>query len=251
MQAVIVSAPKDYTKLPFCVEHLAANVFPKIQKIFVVTPTRINLKSKNLEIVNFLDNEVVDYDRSRIQYRPNWQFSQYLKLFQNVTEEEQYLVVDADHMLVSNFNIYNEEKKPYFFLTNDQNAREYFNFSEKVFNVKRTYNHSFISEIMLFDKHIVENMIMGVGHNRNSIYDFMSSNTDRNCHLSEYELYGNYVEINYPDKYLKKKINQFRISYRWHPYQEHEIKQLIDNFYKYSSNSNIDSIRIDTYDPPV
>lgn len=248
MEAVIVSAPKDYTKLSFCIDHLNKNVFPKITKIFIITPTKIDLKSKDIDIVNYLDNEVISFDRNKIKYRPNWQFSQYLKLFQNITKDDKYLVVDADHFLVSKFNIYNEKKQPYFFLTNDQNAKEYFNFSNKIFNVGRSYNHSFISEIMLFDKNIIDNMISSTNFNRKNIYDFMAINTDSNCHLSEYELYGNYVEINYPNFYEKKYIKQFRVSYRWDSYKQEELQQLIDNFYKYSSNNAIDSIRIDTYD---
>jgi len=251
MQVVIVSAPKDYTKIPFCIEHLQKMVFPKINKVFLITPTKFDIKINNIEIINLLDNQVINYDRTKINYRPNWQFSQYLKLFQNVTDKEQYLVVDADHFLVSKFDIYNKENKPYFFLTNDQNAKEYFNFSEKIFNIKKVYNHSFISEIMLFDKNIIDNMLSSVNYNRDNIYDYMSSRTTRDCHLSEYELYGNYVEAHYPETYVKKKINQFRISYRWQPYEPHEILDLINNFYKYSSNNNIDSIRIDTYDQPT
>ena len=42
---------------------------------------------------------------------------QFLKLFQDVSDGDEYLVIDSDHFLIKNINLYDEQKKPYFFLT--------------------------------------------------------------------------------------------------------------------------------------
>jgi hypothetical protein len=249
MNVIIPSAPKDYTKLPYVIKNIAANVCPKVENIYIFTPTKLDLKINDLNIINILENDVIKYDKYRIKYRPTWQYAMYLKLFQDVTEGNEYLVMDSDHILIKNFNLYDKDNKPYFFLTADQNAQEYFNFSKSVFNIGREYNFSFISEIMLINKNVVENMLTSINCNRDNFFYKFENYISRQCHLAEYELYGNYVYKNFPDMYSFKNINQKRISYRWHPYETDELESLISQFYS-QNYENIDSIRIDTYDPP-
>lgn len=249
MNAVIAAAPKDYSKLLQTITHLEKNVYPKIDKVYLLTPTKIDIKVNNIEIFNILETEVVKYDKYRLKYRPTWQYAMFLKLFQNVSETDQYLVLDSDHILVNRFDLFTNENKPYFFLTNDQNAVEYFNFNEKVFSLQRVYNHSFISEIMIIDKNIVDNMLSGIGCNRNNFFYEFEKYISRYCHLAEYELYGNYVYKHHPNLYSFKKINQTRLSYKWSAYEEKEVENLMNQFYN-TDHSNIDSVRIDTYDPP-
>lgn len=247
MDCIIVAAPKDYSKLKYCLEHIEKNVFPKINKVYLLTPTKYDLKLTNLEVINLLETEVINYDKNRLKYRPNWQYAQFLKLFQDVSDGDEYLVIDSDHFLIKNINLYDEQKKPYFFLTKNQNAKQYFNFSKNVFLTDRVFNHSFISEIMIFNKNIIDNMLYSIGRDRKTIYEIFEKNINENSHISEYELYGNYVIKNHPNLYSIRKINQQRIAYRWHSYEEEEISNLLESFYK-TKNQSVDSVRIDTYD---
>ena len=137
-----------------------------------------------------------------------------------------------------------KDGKAKFFLGNDQNHKPYFRYSQDMFGFGREYDHSFISEIMLFDKAICNVLITehhyhmskiddyGTGSKEYHVKKYMTLNFNNadgkermesikeiynltclgatdNWIPSDYEIYGNFVHKEFPKLYSKEKIKTF------------------------------------------
>jgi len=82
-------------------------------------------------------------------------------------------------------------------------------------NIDRQVDYSFISEHLMFDTYIMNEMIQTISYRLDggrSIYDRILSLLQKdnfNC-FSEYETYGNYMALNYPDKFKLRELRTFR-----------------------------------------
>ena len=56
------------------------------------------------------------------------------------------------------------------------------------------------------NKNIIDNMLASINCDRNNFFYKFEQNITRDCHLSEYELYGNYVYKNFTDFYFMNCI---------------------------------------------
>jgi len=199
---IIVSAEKDFNKLGYVYDSIMSNIVDPFGEVYLISNKKHNI---SCEVINYLDDEVLKIDRSDIPYRPNWIAQQYLKMFQAVTENDYYLVVDSDVIFNKLITIF-EDDKPTFFFGRNQNYAPYFEYSQKMLGVGREYSRSFINEFMLFDKRIIREMVSKFDNNR---FEFIRRSNDilsETCHLSEFELYGNYVYELHGDTYNYKNI---------------------------------------------
>jgi hypothetical protein len=180
---VILSSGKDFNKLGYVYDSIMENIVDDLDNIYLISDKRHNISS---EVVNYIDDEVLDIDRSDISYRPNWIAQQYIKLFQDVTE--------------------NDNNKPTFFFGRDQNHAPYFRYSQIMFGFGREYHRSFINEFMLFDKRIIKDMLSGFNDDRFEFIRRSNAIITSECYISEFELYGNYVYKYHENNYNYKNI---------------------------------------------
>ena len=199
---VILSSEKDFNKLEYVYDSIMANVVDEFDNIYLISNKRHNISS---EVINYLDDEVMKIDRSDISHRPNWIAQQYIKLFQNITENDYYLVVDSDIIFNKKITIFNDNK-PTFFFGRDQTNAPYFRYSEKMLNVGRVYHRSFINEFMLFDKKIIKDILSGFNDDRFEFIKRSNAVITNECYISEFELYGNYVYEHHREAYNYKNI---------------------------------------------
>lgn len=231
-EVVIPAAAKDYNKIPYLVSSI---------KYLNPQPEKINIiHSGGIDVTTKLDFPAISYINQRLVFdvypnaasgfnRPPWIYQQFLKLFQDVTDTRMYLVMDSDLVLNKPLDLFNNAGDPYFFLGVDQNHAPYFEYSQDMFGFGRLYNHSFISEIMMFDKGIIDGLlstfyyhqikIHGVSFNFTSdeyyskrnllIKELYQLTADGACDdwiPADYEIYGNYVEQFDASLYEKKHI---------------------------------------------
>lgn len=77
----ITAAPKDYNKLPYVLSSIHQNI-KGFDEIIICSPTEIYLDVKQVR-----DKDILDINLSKINYRSNWIYQQFLKLFQFITEK--------------------------------------------------------------------------------------------------------------------------------------------------------------------
>lgn len=198
---VICSAPKDYIKLPYVIDALLEN-YNNITEIFLVTPINVpdNIKNQIGTITNRI-SYILEYslpiDKSRINFRsPGWIAQQLVKLLAEriIFPNKGYRVwgvIDADAIL--NRPICNPDQSgDIFYHTKYQYHKPYFDFISKYLhiNIEGNCKYSYIAEIMIFKKAYIDSLI----GDTNEFLEFCYNNINNDCYLSEYELYGYFVE---------------------------------------------------------
>jgi len=234
---VLVSHEKDFNNIKFIVENASKNL--DFDSIHLILSEREEYKELELlktftdkPIYKHNESDILKIDRQRIKHRPNWIYQMLLKMFQNVTENDNFLVIECDCIILKKINFFNENKT-IFYLGRDQNNTPYFNFNQKVLNIGREYNHSFISEFMMYDKKIIKDMLIKA--NCNSVEQFLElvyEHTNENCYMADYEIYGNFFYKYHNDKFDTKILsyNFYGREARFQPYwHDFEIKNLIEN----------------------
>lgn len=221
---VIPCAPKDYVKLPYCIKSLE-NLVPAPQNIYVVSRDEVRIKSP-LCLVRWVEEfwAVPSVQISGINYRrPNWIYQQILKLTQDFTENDFYLCIDSDLIINRPIELFEQHDRfgysiPRFLISSQkQNHRPYFEFMEKVFELTKQVDYSFISDIMMFHKAILKLIIPDrPGWLLEQCNQYLSDD----CLISEWEIYGNWIYKN------------FREAYATYPIQVSMYGKYISNLYK-------------------
>lgn len=245
-QVVIPAAPKDFNKLNYVYQSLVKYLNPKPSSIIVVAPgiTDGDLDYQR-QLYGVMDEQKVlpglDPMAAKNFNRPPWIFQQFIKLFQDITRTDYYLVVDSDLILNRPINLLTDEGKLKFFLGVDQNHEPYFRCSKDTFGFGREYQHSFISEIMMFYKPICNmllNDFLAIHHQRQLfgdrskniklLYDFITERACDDWIPADYELYGNYVEHRFGPLYDKVHIKtnlRGKLGVMW---SDEEIEKYIE-----------------------
>lgn len=234
---VLVAHEKDFGNLKFIVEQAEKNLKDS-ENIHLILSERTpyndfellkTLTSKSVYLHK--ESDILKIDKSRLLHRPNWIYQMLLKMLQNVTQNENYLIIESDCVIIQPISFF-EDGKTTFFLCRDQNHQPYFNFNNKVLGIGREYNHSFISEFMMYNKLKVKEMIKKTGSK--SIDEFLEliyTTVDGTCYPADYELYGNFCYKFYPNEFEVKTLDYgfFGRESREKPFwDDEEIKNLIN-----------------------
>lgn len=232
---VIVSHEKDFNNIKFIVEYSQKNL--KFESIHLILSERKEFTDLDLvktltdkPIFLHLESNVLKIDKLRINHRPNWIYQMLLKIFQDVTINDDFLIIESDCLILKEINFFDGDKTN-LYLCRDQNHTPYFNFNN-LLGFGREYDHSFISEFMMYNKQIVKDLL--VKSNCKDVYEFLNiiyDNVSDNCYPADYELYGNFCF-----KYHRDNINVKHLNYNFfgresshHPFwTDTEIKDLIN-----------------------
>ena len=234
---VIVAHEKDFNNIKFIVKQCSINL--NFNSIHLILSDRVKFNDLDTiksytdkEIYLHLENEVLKINKEKISYRPNWIYQMMLKIFQNVTEKDNFLIIEADCLILKKIDFFNGDKT-IFYLTRDQYHSPYFNFNKKVLNLDRVSNHSLISEFMMYDKKKINHMLKESNcENVNDFINLIYDNVNVDCYPADYELYGNFCLKYYPENFITKKIdyNFYGRESSVHPFwKDEEIENLIKN----------------------
>ena len=243
---VIVSHEIDFYKIKYVIEKIEQNL-NDFEEIHLILSEREEYLDKNIienltknPIFYHKESDILKIDKNKIKYRPNWIYQMMLKFFQNVTKNDHFLAMESDAVINKPLEFFNGEKT-IFYLGNDQHHEPYFNFSKKLIDVGREYNYSFISDIIMYDKKILREIMLKSGCNNS--YEFLSliyEIIDSETYPAENELYGNYCYKYHREKFeMRKFINVY--SGRHHHWSDGEIRYFMD------SNSDADVVSFATY----
>lgn len=232
----LACAPKDYNKLPYVVESIAQNV-SGFDSVFICAPTEIPHDIVgNIPISHYsvLDKDgLPGVNRDGWIYRPNWCFQQHLKLFQVLTREW-YLTIDCDTIINRQMTFFEKDGRPIWWMGPDQMHAQYFKFQEKMIGVPRLAKRSFIADMNLFNRKIINEMLVRNDHNRVSFIEKSQEITSEECYLGEPELYGNYCTKHFSGMYSEKSLSvalfagKFQNNVNDVVWSEEEMEDLIE-----------------------
>lgn len=208
LELFIPAAPKDYNKIPFVIRQ-AIRFVPGIRAVRVVTPTIVGgIYHTTVPVHYYLDKDFYPFDKNFFGYRSGWIFQQMLKLFQNVTETDYYICVDADLLFLKQCTPFSEDNHPVFFLGNDQYHQPYFDFNRLMFGFEQVYKYSFLSECTLYNKNLTREMASNAANCSDEIdfIDAVIELSQKGIYPADAELYGNWVWKFHPDLYIIRKL---------------------------------------------
>ena len=201
---LVLAAPKDYVMLPFVLRGIARNV-AGYTDVYLCTPTPVETLRLPVAVRPLLDAHVLPVDRTRWRYRPDWVCQQFLKLLQEATPNDLYLVVDADTIVSEPLPLF-EGGRPVWWTGLDQLCEAYFRFSRTMLGVDRVYDHTFIADLFFFSRALVEEMLASGGYTRESFVERSFAVIEEGCRPSEAELYMNYVYAHHPEAYVIREL---------------------------------------------
>lgn len=193
---------KDLTILPLCLEGIKYCVTNPIRAIYIVAPELPVIKEfceeYKVEFVN--ERNVLGYCPKDIDYvvngqnRSGWIFQQLLKLSGNVGECENYLVIDADHILIRSHTFISEQKKYIFYRSKEFHPPYYQNIYQLT---GKCYNPalSYVAHKMIFNKSSLQKLKKIIENKSGKEWDktiIECLDKKELSSFSEYELYGNF-----------------------------------------------------------
>ena len=234
---VLLSHPKDYVKIPFCLESLRF-LNPAPSNVYAVSPHLLKLDG----VTCMKDEDALFIKTDDIKYRrKNWIYQQLIKLLQGFTENDLYMCVDSDLIFNRELTVLKNEKPTFFISNREQHYPAYFTFTKQYLDLEKQVPFTFINDFMMFDKNILEKMIPDKRKFVNDVNEIVSDT----CLLSEFETYGNYVVKYFPEHYNMKqtKVLTHGKFFEEDPWTSDEIKELVEN----NVDEDIDLFTIHTW----
>jgi len=223
-------AEKDELKLKYVIEHAKTNL--NIKNIFVCSPHNIKNKITDRNISYINDKDVLDVpDRSFINFRPNWTYQQFLKMFFSFSTSDYYFALDSDTIILNKLELF-KDSNPIWYYGWKQNHFPYFHFNKNMFNLNKSLNHTGIGDLGLFNKRITKSFLDRTGClTAKSLLNKIGPHLNVVYHFSEYETYANFVNEFYPGLYTFKhleQINEGRDLNQGHDWKEADIEATIE-----------------------
>jgi hypothetical protein len=205
---------------PRCIYLIAsAKYFPKLQSLsrpscpVVLMDEDTFIESVSLQVVG-------DYLTNRVgtAHGMGWYFQQFLKMaaarLPNVASH--YLIWDSDTIMLKPVEFFDAEGRV---LVNpkEENHPPYFDLTERLLGYRRTVSFSFISEhFMVNGAHMRELLQLIEARNpkaKNWVYailDHITTENFKNCGMSEFEMFGNFLQMHHSESYRCRSLCSLR-----------------------------------------
>ena len=236
---VIPCHPKDFPSLKICVTSIKENI-SIVNRIFIICNDNPNIDG----VIHFPEQNYGEFiDREKIAekfrqhcpnllYRTKWIYQQFIKLFSaKVISEltDSYVIVDSDTVFLKDIS-FNPDK--FYYCKAEEYHKPYLEPIKKLFDVEETIGFSTICHHMIFHKKTLNEMIENVKKTfkSDSFFDTVLSTldyTESSC-MSEWDLYANYMLLNYPEMCQQRQLIWEDISFI--PVKSHleEFKEQFD-----------------------
>ena len=197
------------TKAPFFFHF--RNLEPVIQKKVILINEDDLLTNVNYNMIaGYLDKVGLNKDAR------GWYFQQFLKMGFALSDyaDKYYLTFDADTYPVKPLVFFNKEGLPYFSMK-EEHHKPYFMTMEKLLNLRKSTEQSFISENMLIDVQMMKQLIAEIEQSTvdgdNWCEKIINALPMHEVNaFSEFETYGTYVLNRFPGTYEMRTLKTFR-----------------------------------------
>jgi len=162
------------------------------------------------EVKKIMDNH---FDKSITIY--GWYFQQFLKMGFSLSSfaKDKYLIWDADTIPLKKMCFIENDKMV--ITPKSEFHQPYFDTLNRLLGLNKTVDFSYIAEHMMIDVTIMRNLILEIEKSNveGNIWYEKIINAVGFSHpngFSEFETYGTYSYINYPDRYVCKELSTLR-----------------------------------------
>lgn len=190
------------------------------RNIYIIGNKNILNKKNELKKCIIIDESQFPFNKESIQNfigitdRSGWYLQQLLKLYAgNIIDGilENYLVVDADTIFLKPTTFF-ENKIPLYNVGTEYNLPYFIHMINLHPSLTKQTNKSGICHHMIFQKYILDNLfkLVETFHNDKFYNIFINSIEEKDINgsgASEYEIYFNYLIINYPSEYKIRQLN--------------------------------------------
>ncbi len=176
------------------------------------------------EVHKCMAHKLKDILKGREMPRPvtGWYYQQFLKMqYSVVCKDEYYMVWDGDTIPCREIKMFQAETgKPYLDMKHEYHP-EYFDTISKILpGFRKVIERSFISEHMLFKTEIMRCLINDIEKNEaipgtkfwEKIINSIPAENISHSSFSEFETYGTYVAMRFPDIYKLRDWHSFRLG---------------------------------------
>ena len=221
---VIPCHPKDFPSLEICITSIKENI-SIANRIFVISNNNPNIDGTihvpEQNYGAFIDKEKIVEKFTQhcpnLLYRTKWIYQQFIKLFSGKVISEltnSYVIVDSDTIFLKDIPF---DPDKFYYCKAEEYHKPYLEPIKKLFGVKETIGFSTICHHMIFHKKTLNEMMENVKKTfeSDSFFDTVLSildYTEASC-ISEWDLYANYMLLNYPEMCLQRQLIWKDISF--------------------------------------
>jgi len=220
---VIPCHEKDFETLNLCVKCIKQNI-SNINNIYIISNTDLKIKNtiyvpeQNFNTLISLQaiKNIWETKNKQLSYRSAWLYQQFLKLLSyRVIKQlsEQFVVVDADTLFLRDISF--DSNKFQYCIANEYH-QPYLHPIKHLLNVSVTIEHSCICHHMVFQKSKLDKLIYEIESRFNlSFVDAVLACLNYNelsC-FSEWDLYANFMLINFPELCEHRQLKWLDINY--------------------------------------
>ncbi len=230
---IIPVARKDVSFVPRVVDYVDRCITLGVEHIYILTSKKNTpklckrLKSYSKCVLVDEDQLIEGLSYERIsslleeiapvyKNKAGWYFQQFLKFAfaQSKYSTNYYLSWDADTLPLSRITFFENDHLLY--NPKNENNPNYFKTINKLFGFGKQVKHSFVSESMIFSTQIVKQMLEDIQSSSIQGCDWIEKIL-RACDFStnfpafsEFETYGTYCCVKFPNLYKTRHLNTFR-----------------------------------------
>lgn len=227
---VILATKKNLRTLKESIPYIKKNIEHDV--IYIVSSKKNQAEISDIKNVVFVDEDTVVPNMTfeavaeimeeliGSRSRTGWYFQQFLKLgWAQQATGKYYIVIDADTFPLNGIDFVSVDGK-YKFTSKIEYNKPYFDTIDQLFHgrLKRVGDFSFVAEHMAFDVSIVKEMleeIVGSNHQKGkSFYEIIMRSVNVAdlpiAGFSEFETYGTYISIKYPELVIMRKLRTLR-----------------------------------------
>lgn len=221
---VVPCHPKDFPSLKVCVNGIKENI-SVVNRIFVISNDNPNIDGvihvPEQNYLPFIDREKISENFNQycpnLLYRTKWIYQQFIKLFSAKAIPEltdSYVMVDSDTIFLRDVPF--DPYKFYYCKANEYH-KPYLEPIKKLFDIEETIGFSTICHHMIFHKEKLNEMMDTImkRYNSDSFFNTVLSILDyseASC-MSEWDLYANYMLLNYPEMCQQRQLVWEDISF--------------------------------------
>lgn len=230
LDVVIMATKKNLKTLKKSIPYIKKNI--KHDAIYIVSSKNNQTEITDIKDVTFVDEDsvvsgmtfaaVADImeELTGSKSRTGWYFQQFLKLgWAQRATGKYYVVIDADTFPLNQIDFVSEDER-YEFTSKIEYNKPYFDTIDQLFHgrYKRVGDFSFVAEHMAFDVSIVKQMLKEIECcnplKGNNFYEIILRSVNTAdlpiAGFSEFETYGTYISINYPELVQMRKLRTLR-----------------------------------------
>lgn len=221
---IIPCHPKDFSSLKLTIDGICKNI-TCCRRILVISNEdpqidgTFHINEKKYEKYITLDRvEKLWTERNiNLVYRSKWIYQQFIKLLSTKVINDltnSFVIVDADTIFLRDISF---DSKKFFYLKNPiEYHKPYLKPIKKLLAVENTIGFSTISHHAIFNKHKLNKMIREIEKRfNNNLVDIILDIIDydeASC-FSEWDLYSNYMILNYPKLCVHRQLIWDDISF--------------------------------------